>query len=43
MDKRNYTPPEIIELGLAKDIIKSVFVDGSGDLFPAVSELLASS
>jgi hypothetical protein len=43
MDKRNYTPPEIIELGLAKDIIKNVFVQGTGDTFPGVNDALASS
>jgi hypothetical protein len=43
MDKRNYTSPEIIELGLAKDIIKNVFVSGTGDNFPGVNDALASS
>ena len=43
MDKRNYTSPEIIELGLAKDIIKNVFVQGTGDSIPGVEDVLASS
>ena len=43
MDKANYTAPEIIELGLAKDIIKSVFVSGTGDAFPGTENALASS
>ena len=43
MDKANYTSPEIIELGLAKDIIKHVGVEGTGDVFPGVSHLLAST
>jgi hypothetical protein len=43
MDKRNYTSPEIIELGLAKDIIKSVFFRGTGDSFPGVEDALASN
>ena len=43
MDKANYTSPEIIELGLAKDIIKNVFVTGIGDTFPGVDDELASS
>ena len=43
MDKANYTAPEIVELGLAKDIIKNVFVTGTGDSFPGVDDELASS
>ena len=42
-DKVNYTSPEIIELGLAKDIIKNVFRTATGDTFPGVSDELASS
>jgi len=43
MDKKDYTSPEIIELGLAKDIIKNVFVEGTGDSFPGTEDALASS
>mgnify|MGYP001441189824 FL=1 len=43
MDKADYTSPEIVELGLAKDIIKNVFVTGTGDSFPGVDDELASS
>lgn len=43
MDKKEYTSPEIIELGLAKDIIKNVFVEGTGDSFPGTEDALASS
>ena len=43
MDKKEYTSPEIIELGKAKDIIKSVFVTGTGDTFPGTENTLASS
>ena len=43
MDKKDYTSPEIKELGDAKDIIKSVFEDGTGDTFPGTENILASS
>ena len=43
MDQKEYTSPEIIELGLAKDIIKNVFVEGTGDSFPGTEDALASS
>ena len=43
MDKADYTSPEIIELGFARDIIKNVFRSATGDTFPGVSEELASS
>ena len=43
MHKKNYTSPEIRELGLAKDIIKDVLVGGSGDSFPGTEEILSSS
>ena len=43
MDKKNYTTPEIKELGLAKDIIKDVLQSGTGDSFPGTEEILASS
>lgn len=43
MDKKDYTSPQIKELGDAKDIIKSVFVDGTGDTFPGTENILASS
>ena len=43
MDKKKYTTPEIKELGKAKDIIKNVFVEGTGDNFPGVNDALASS
>ena len=43
MDKKEYTSPEIIELGLAKDIIKNIFVEGTGDSFPGTEDALASS
>ena len=43
MDKKNYTSPEIKELGLAKDIIKDVLLGGTGDSFPGTEEILAST
>ena len=43
IDKADYTSPEIIELGLARDIIKNVFRTATGDTFPGVSDELASS
>ena len=43
MDKKEYTSPEIIELGMAQDIIKSVFKDGTGDSWPGTENILASS
>ena len=43
MDKAEYTSPELIELGLARDIIKNVFRSATGDTFPGVSDELASS
>ena len=42
IDKKEYTPPQIIELGLAKDIIKDVLADGTGDSFPGTENILAS-
>ncbi len=43
MNKKNYTSPEITELGKAQNIIKNVFVEGTGDNFPGVNDALASS
>lgn len=43
MDKKEYTSPEITELGMAKDIIKSVFKDGTGDSWPGTELILAST
>ncbi len=43
MNKKNYKSPEITELGKAQDIIKNVFVEGTGDTFPGTNEALASS
>ena len=43
MEKEEYSSPEIVELGLAKDIIKDVLVSGTGDSFPGTEEILASS
>tara|TARA_S200000501_G_scaffold161967_1_gene152736 strand:- start:1567 stop:1698 length:132 start_codon:yes stop_codon:yes gene_type:complete len=43
MNNKNYTSPEIKELGLAKDIIKDVLASGTGDSFPGTEEILASS
>ena len=43
MNKKNYTSPEIQELGLAKDIIKDIVVGGTGDSFPGTEEILASN
>ena len=43
MNKKDYSSPEIIELGKAKDIIKNVFVEGTGDTFPGTENALASS
>ena len=41
--KSAYEAPSLEELGSAKEIIKNVFVTGTGDTFPGVSEELASS
>ena len=43
MNKKEYTSPEIVELGKAKDIIKSVFVTSTVDTFPGTEDTLASS
>ena len=43
MDKKNYTSPEIKELGLARDIIKDVLQSGTGDSFPGTEDILAST
>lgn len=43
MSKKIYISPEIKELGKAQDIIKNVFVEGTGDNFPGVNDALASS
>ena len=43
IDKADYTSPEIIELGFARDIIKNVFRTDTGDSFPGLSDELASS
>ena len=43
MDMKKYTSPEIKELGLAKDIIKDVLAEGTGDSFPGTEEILASN
>ena len=43
IDKANYTSPEIIELGLARDIIKNLLKTGIGDSFPGVDDALATS
>ena len=43
MDKKNYTSPQIKELGLAKDIIKDVLQSGTGDSFPGTENILAST
>ncbi len=40
--KPAYEAPVLEELGSAKDIIKNVFVSGTGDTFPGVSDELAS-
>ena len=42
MEKEEYSSPEIIELGLAKDIIQDVFAEGTGDSFPGTENILAS-
>ena len=42
-DKPVYQVPYIEELGSAKDIIQNVFVSGTDDTFPGVSEELATS
>ncbi len=42
MEKKSYKSPLIIEMGEAKDIIKNVFVSGSGDSFPGTEETLES-
>tara|TARA_Y100001935_G_C17168536_1_gene438986 strand:- start:339 stop:476 length:138 start_codon:yes stop_codon:yes gene_type:complete len=41
-DKNKYSSPKIKNLGNAKTIIKNVFVNGSGDTFPATTEILSS-
>lgn len=41
--KNSYEKPVLEELGSAKDIIKNVFVTGTGDTFPGVNDELASS
>ena len=41
--KSNYQAPSIEELGSAKDIIQNVFITGTDDTFPGVSEELATS
>ena len=41
--KAGYTSPEIIELGLARDIIKNLLKVGIGDSFPGVDDALATS
>jgi len=41
-DKKKYSSPKIKNLGDAKTIIKNVFVNGSGDTFPATTDVLAS-
>lgn len=43
MDMKKYEKPEIIELGLAKDIIKNLLEEGTGDSFPGTENILASS
>ncbi len=43
MEKKDYTSPEIKELGLAKDIIKNLLAEGTGDSFPGTEDILASS
>lgn len=43
MDMKKYTKPEIKELGLAKDIIKNLLKEGTGDTFPGTNDVLASS
>lgn len=43
MDKKDYTSPEIIELGEAKSIIKDVLSSGTGDSFPGTEDILASN
>ena len=42
MRKKVYKNPEAHELGEAKDIIKNVFVGGSGDTFPGTEDTLES-
>ena len=43
MSKKYYTPPQILELGEAKNIIKDVLLGGTGDSFPGTEEILASN
>ena len=42
MDKQDYSSPEIIELGKAKDVIKDAMIEGTGDAFPGAINILAS-
>ena len=43
MDKQDYSSPEIIELGEAKDVIKDALIEGTGDAFPGAINILAST
>ena len=43
MEIEEYSSPEIVELGLAKDIIKDVLAEGTGDSFPGTENILAST
>ncbi len=40
--KKKYLSPKIKNLGSAKNIINNVFVEGSGDTFPATTDILIS-
>ena len=42
-EKKKYESPSIVDMGDAKEIIKNVFVSGSGDTFPGVEDSLESS
>tara|TARA_Y100001935_G_C17245158_1_gene477907 strand:+ start:148 stop:285 length:138 start_codon:yes stop_codon:yes gene_type:complete len=42
-NKKQYSSPEIKDMGDAKEIIKNVFISGSGDTFPGTEDTLESS
>tara|TARA_Y100000591_G_scaffold275601_1_gene252348 strand:- start:413 stop:550 length:138 start_codon:yes stop_codon:yes gene_type:complete len=42
IEKKKYLSPKIKNLGNAKNIINNVFIEGSGDTFPATTDILTS-
>jgi|TARA_B100001059_G_scaffold93093_2_gene92191 hypothetical protein len=41
-EKKKYESPVIVDMGDAKEIIKNVFISGSGDTFPGTEDTLES-